>query len=516
MISYDPHDTLSIAIDHHSKECLCRLPQRRRWGASVELRAVRAKIQPDSPMFWLFVVSTVYLVVQVLLFDERRYLEWDEAQYLARSSAHLANPGWRAHRALGAAWIISPVTWIGGSLVAIRWYLVAMSSLVVGLAFSRWIHAVGVVAPVSMAIFVSGWLTLFYGSEISPNLYLAASAVGATGALATYIVRRQRTDLIFLAGFVGTAFLLRPSDAAVLLIGLGLVSVVVVEPTHVLRVWRALLLGTLVGVVPWLIESYSYFGGPFARVGVASGIVGGGFTSNVFEHLLLADGPIFGPDLSRVVSPAVVAVFVIGGFIAAYGVLSRDQTSSVGAAFVVGMLMALPYLVFVDALAPRFLLPAIALLSIPIGRGVLSLLDRHAPLGVLAVGFLLLTSIWSVSVAISVHRYEFGYRDVIRQAGTAMAKQTDAGACHFLSAFGAPSIVVETGCEGQHLYVGQLRCQVESMQSHAPGSDILVVLRDRTVVDEFRFLTPVSDSGFPEPLVLFTVQAGSDTGCRSG
>jgi hypothetical protein len=482
----------------------------------VALQSMRASLQQRSPTFWLLVVSGAYLAAQILLFDETRYLEWDEAEYWARSSAQIANPEWLPHRALGVVWIISPVTLVGGSLVMLRWYLIVASTLAVGLAFSRWIRLGGIVAPISMAIFVSSWLALFYGSEMSPNLYVAAAAVGAVGSLATYATRNRGSDLIWLASFVAVAFMLRPSDAAVLCVALGLAALFVLKPAEILRTGFALLAGVAIGVAPWVIESYQYFGGPFERLEAASELVGGGITFNVLEHLLIADGPLVGPDRLRAVSVAVVLVVAISGRIAVFGLGRSELRPAVLVAFGIGVLMALPYLVYMEALAPRFLLPSMALMSIPIGMGLLGLLERHRRLGVIAVGFLLVSSVWSASVALSVHQHEFEYREIMLATGTAMAERTDAGACHFLSMVAMPSIVVETGCEGQHLFVDQLRCQAESIQSQAPERDILIVLNTRRVeAEEFEFLTPIPDSGVPSPLALFNIDAGSDTGCRS-
>jgi hypothetical protein len=485
-------------------------------GGYVAFRSIRTSIQQGSPVFWLFAVSILYLFAQVLLFDESRYLEWDEAEYLARASSQLSTPEWPAHRALGIVWIISPVTMIGGSLVVLRWYLVVVSALAVALAFSRWIRPVGIVAPIGMAIFASGWLALFYGSEISPNLYVAVAAVGAAGSLAAYVIGKRNTDLLWLAAFVGTAFVLRPSDAVVLSAGLAAASVVVLKRADVIRVGSALLAGFLVGVTPWVIESYRHFGGPFARLEAASENVGQGFALKLVEQLRLADGPLVGPDPLGVASPATLVVVGIGGLIAIFGVMTREMRPAVPIAFGVGALLGLPYLVYVDVSAPRFLLPSIALMSIPIGLGLLALRDRRASLGVLAVGFLAVSLVWSVSVATSVHRAQFGFREVIRTTGEAIDQMTDADSCRLMSLVGSPSLAVETGCEVRHLGVDEIPCQVEAMQSEAPESDILIVLSNRLDLKELTFLTPVPESGLPEPLVLFNVRAGSDIGCRSG
>lgn len=481
----------------------------------MALRGVRVTIQQRSPTFWLVAVSILYLCAQVLLFDENRYLEWDEAEYLARASSQLANPEWPPHRALGVVWIVSPVTLLGGSLFALRWYLVVVSTVALGLAFSRWIRPVGGVAPLGMAIFASGWLALFYGSEMSPNLYVAAAAVGAAGSLVAYFMDKRNTDLLWLAAFVGAACVLRPSDAVVLLLGLGLLAVLVLNRTDVIRAEAALIAGFVIGVTPWVIESYLHFGGPFERLQAARELVGGTFTLNLTDHLLMADGSLIGPDPLRIASPAAIAVFGISSLIAIYAVANREMRPAVPIAFAVGILMAMPYLFYVEALAPRFLLPSFALMSIPIGAGLVGLRDQHARLGMLAIGFLLVASVWSASVAVSVHREQFAYREVMREAGSAIAERTDAGECRFMSQFSSPSMVVETGCEGRHLGIDQIPCQIEAMQSEAPESDILIVLADRIDVEELTFLVRIPDSGLPSPMVLFVVPAGSDTGCSS-
>ena len=117
-----------------------------------------------SPALWVVLIAFAFFVVQIILFDEGRFLEWDEAVYIGEASPRLTAPGWSAHRSGGILWLVRPVLQVSDSLVLLRWYLAALSAAVVGLGFSRWLRPGGLLAPVGMALFLGGWMPLFYGS----------------------------------------------------------------------------------------------------------------------------------------------------------------------------------------------------------------------------------------------------------------------------------------------------------------------------------------------------------------
>ncbi len=131
----------------------------------------------------------------------------------------------------------------------------------------------------------------------------------------------------------------------------------------------------------WAVEAFERFGDPVARLGAASKIVGGGPTLNVLEQLRLQDGPLIGPDRVLSVSMAVLALLVGSALLVGFGVFDRDLSPAPKVAFGLGMLISLPYFFYVDALAPRFLLPALALVSIATAAGVLHLWRLRTSMG---------------------------------------------------------------------------------------------------------------------------------------
>ena len=169
----------------------------------------------------LVLVAAAFLLLQVRLFDTSRFLEWDEAVYIGHSTDRYLSPGWAADRSLGVPWLLTPYFWVSESISGMRLYLASMSSILLTVAFLPWVRLVGWAAPAGLVVFLStSWLPIFYGSEASPNLYVAAMAVGAVGA-AGLVRGGEDGGVISLGAFVAAMALFRPSDALVLAGALG-------------------------------------------------------------------------------------------------------------------------------------------------------------------------------------------------------------------------------------------------------------------------------------------------------
>ena len=65
-----------------------------------------------SPVGLLLIVAVAFAVGQFILFDEHRFLEWDEAVYVNEASNRFNGGVWSAHRALGVPWLLAPLFWI--------------------------------------------------------------------------------------------------------------------------------------------------------------------------------------------------------------------------------------------------------------------------------------------------------------------------------------------------------------------------------------------------------------------
>jgi hypothetical protein len=179
-------------------------------------------------------------------------------------------------------------------------------------------------------------------------------------------------------------------------------------------------------------------------------LVGGGITNNFTEYLNLLDGPLVWrgtPD--GVTRLAVVWLALLVGL--AVAAVTSKQYRSVSLYFViVSAFLALPYATGADVAAPRFMLPALALLCAVAGVGVVRLRSRWLRsltfVAVLGVGVL-----WNLPVYHGMTDAHFRSGERVRTLGQALVSASDGEECFFLSPGGHPQISVASGCDGFRL-----------------------------------------------------------------
>jgi hypothetical protein len=368
-----------------------------------------------------------------------------------------------------------------------------------------------------MAVFVAGWLPIFYGSEVSPNLYVAAASVGAAGSVIAFAAERRRIDLVFLGVFTGAAVFLRPVDGLLLAVGVSVAVIVLIRsrPRTALQALAGIAGGLLIGVLPWLAEAFARFGGPIERLQTASTIVGRGLTWNVADHLRLLDGPLLGPDSAVAISTAVTGIVLLYAALAGFGVADRRWSPGPQLALALGMLIALPYLVYLDALAPRFLLPFLALTAVAVGAGVLHLHRLGKGIGIGAVLALVVVALWSLSIADQIETEHNTQRGLIRQVAAEVSNIADDDECEFISQYAHPQIMVASGCGGARVDLGDLPCQLRAIQERRPGLDILVALVSTPPEDALSYLTPVAAQVALDKVTLYKVAASTLVSCKN-
>lgn len=323
-------------------------------------------------------VGLVFLAVQLIAFSSDRPPSWDEAIYLSQVSPDAEPLPFVASRARGITVLAMPVILLGGSLSTLRVFLAIASAAALIGAFRLWAPVIGLGAVGAAVLFAGAWPTLFYGSELMPNLWLALIAVAATAILVRRLALGDgRADEFVAGGLIAVAALIRPLDATVLAATLVLVPVVLRRATWS---WVGfLLLGLAAGWAPWLIEMTARFGSPGEAFAAAARLGHAGrwsLVENVRQYLALSDGPSVGP----VANPDVPVVGILGvvgiTMLVVVGVreaVGRGFVSSVMVALAAGAALAAEYVVFTDAQAPRFLLPAFALFAVPAGFGLSSI-----------------------------------------------------------------------------------------------------------------------------------------------
>ncbi|MET9431152.1 MULTISPECIES: hypothetical protein [unclassified Streptomyces] len=331
-----------------------------------------------SALPWLAGVAAALTLAHLVLVARGLGLGWDETVYVSQVGGHAPAAYFSAPRARGISYLVAPVTAVTGSVAALRLYLAVLAGC--GLFLALWVWRRLLPAPVlalAGALFASLWITLFYAGQAMPNLWVAYGALAATGCFLR--AARDPGDRWAVGGMVtAVAFagMMRPADAVWLVLALAAAAVVT-------RAWRwplllvALAVGLALGWAEWVVEAYARYGGLMARLKRASEIQGGlGWYLTVDDHARALGGrTLCRPCDVPWRHPAAALWFfalpllVAGGVAAAARArLHRTELAVAGA---VGVALALPYLFTVGYAAPRFLLPAYALLALPVARCLL-------------------------------------------------------------------------------------------------------------------------------------------------
>ncbi|MEO3814405.1 hypothetical protein ABGB17_35870 [Sphaerisporangium sp. B11E5] len=337
-----------------------------------------------SPAALLAGVAALYGAAQLVIVSPALGIGWDEAIYAGQFAAHAPPPVFSAPRAQGVPLLVAPVTALTDSILVLRLYLAAVSSLALFGAFLIWVRVrPGHTAPLAALLFGGCWLSLFYGIQAMPNLYVALGAVAATGLVC--LRRRSLPVLAGLAAVFTVVSLMRPSDALALAVPVAAAALLSRGESlgHRVRPVVAVATGVAVGWGQWLIEAQLRFGGVPARLTAAGDANRTGLTFSLLEHARALDGPSLcrwdidcGPISPVAVTWALaIPLMTVAGLWA-----SRHDRFPLVLATVTAAVTALPYLLYVDYAAPRFLMPAYALLALPIAAGVLTLPSRLGPL----------------------------------------------------------------------------------------------------------------------------------------
>ncbi|GLW99224.1 hypothetical protein [Microtetraspora sp. NBRC 16547] len=318
----------------------------------------------------LAVVAACYSAVQLLV-TARVGLGWDESIYVSQVTPGLPPAWFSAPRARGVPLLVAPVTLFTSSVIVIRVYLSLLSGLGLFLAYYPWVRLrPGAAVPAAAALFAGLWTSLFYGSEAMPNIWVAFCAVAGAGLFSLY---KRKWSLVGIVVAFAIASLVRPTDASWLalpLVGYGLV-------TRRFRAVVAVVAGLVVGWGEWFAEAALKYGGPFARLSAAGAKNEAGLHFSLGEHLRALDGPIlcrFGHPCGDI-PLAHVAWFAAIPVLAAVGlwaVRKPARRRPLLIATASGAALALSYIFTIGYAAPRFLLPAYALLALPVACGLAS------------------------------------------------------------------------------------------------------------------------------------------------
>ena len=430
----------------------------------------------------LLLVGAAYLVAQLLLFSPKRAPSWDEAIYLSQVTPGVHPIAFAPSRARGVTFLVAPVAVAGGSVATVRLFLAVASSVAIVASFLVWVPALGLAAPGAAFLFGSTWLGLFYGSEVMPNLWAAILAVAATGALVRRLEGGAGWGTAGAAALLGLMALVRPADALVL--GVALALYILLFRRSSIGVLVPLSAGLAIGWALWLIEMSVRIGGPVRAMREAAALghlTTLGIGARVLQNLALTNGPTIGPESSPHVPLAGALWWGMTVGLAVVAVVRTRGTRMSGpvlCAVLAGSALAAEYLVLVSGLAPRFLLPAYALLSLPAAVGLVSLMTGGTArriAGAAAVAVLAGLTVWQVGTARSIGTNAAAARGSVAAVGDEVYRLAAGRPCVVASAAGFPQVAFSSGCAGRGL-AGTDAASLAALRGSVPGRDGLFVV----------------------------------------
>lgn len=344
--------------------------------AASQEHARRASAGSGRAVWPAAAVAAAFSLAQLVLVRPGMGLGWDETVYVSQVSGHAPASFFSAPRARGVSLLVAPVAAWSSSTALLRIYLAVLSGLALFLALRAWrgLFPVRCLA-LGGALFASLWVTLFYGPQAMPNYWVA---VAALAAVACFL--RAPTDRGALSGLAGSAVLMawmRPVDAVwatLPLLALGLAR------RH-RRALLVLLAGLAAGAAEWVAEAYASYGGLARRLSDGSAIQGGlGWHFAVVDQLRSLGGrTLCRPCTGALPHPLVTlwwcALPLLAVLALAVAVRARRPLATL-LPLACAATAAFPYLFLIGYAAPRFLLPAYALLAIPVADALARLTTR--------------------------------------------------------------------------------------------------------------------------------------------
>lgn len=418
------------------------------------LRSLRR--HPATPFV---LVGMLLVALQLLLSGVGRAPSWDEAVYLANADAGGPHVPFAPYRARGIVWLVMPMVRLGSPLWAIRLALVIASSAALVVACAAWAPAIGRRRTLALtALFGGSWLVLFYGGEVMPNLWAAIALLAAGGLLARSLASGDGRPAWGAVVLVGVATLFRPFDATVAAV--AFIAVVVWSgPPQRLRQALGFAAGLAAGWLPWFLEMAPRAGGPVQALADAAAVghvaAGTGVVARLVQHLALADGPLIGPTDPASVPIGAVVWWVVALALGILAARHRDvaQRTAGRVALVAGAAAGLAYVLVVSGLAPRYMLPAIAFLSV----GVVVAAGRLPRPAIAAVAIASIAWLaWQMAILVPVVRAATDDRAAIAETADVLQALAVGAPCRAFATDAAPQLAEGSGCPVTWIRPGDL------------------------------------------------------------
>jgi hypothetical protein len=291
-----------------------------------------------------------------------------------------------------------------------------------------------------------------------------------------------RRGAVGAAALVGLMALIRPADALVL--GGALALYVLLFRRSSSRALLSLGAGLAIGFGAWLVEMSVRFGGPTRAMREAAALghlTALGVGERVLQNLALTNGPTIGPEAHPHVPLAGVLWWgTTAGLTVVAVVRTRPpRRDAVRCAILAGSTLAATYLVLVAGLAPRFLLPAYALLSLPAAAGLISLLTGGTggrTVGAAAVAVLAGLTVWQLGMARTIGTAATTARETVAAVGGEVGRLAAGRPCVVASAGAFPQVAFASRCAGRGLAGTDAASLAALRSSVPPGERLFVVL----------------------------------------
>ena len=358
----------------------------------------------------------------------------------------------RAFRARGITYLVAPITLLGGSVEHVRLFLMVLSSVALAATFSVTIPLVGVAAPIAAVFLASSWLYLFNGSIVLPNLWAAILGLAAAALTARRVEGGGTRSMVLAAISLGVMALFRPTEATVVFAAIGLSLILWRRASRGLIVPLGVAL--ILGVLPWLVEMSVRFGGTLRALEVAHTehhLSLADARANLIAYLAATDG---GASIDVPISGALWWAALIVLSVAAIRRSNRSRRTVVLLCCTGAVILAVEYVAFVTAVAPRFLLPAYGFAAIPAAVGLVSLLRSGTAArygGALIVLLMIPWMVWQIRVVDRVADRQHGSVLKFWEVGLELREMADGQPCAFMSPHGWPAIEFAAGCRGSML-----------------------------------------------------------------
>lgn len=360
--------------------------QPRLLGESPPMTAPAALIPPAFPrpvtraraLPLLGLVALAYGLAQLAGVVPWLGLGWDETVYVSQVDPYRPAAYFSAPRSRGISYLAAPVLWLTHWPPAVHLWLGLLAAAALYGAFAVWRPLLGAGrCALAAGLFATVWSTLLYGPQAMPNLWVALGAVAASGCLlraAPAPGPGRRSLLLGVAGTVTGVTLLRFPDGCWLALPL-LVTSAVHRPLRAPGPFAAVAGGLAAGAAPWVVEAYARWGGIAERLRVSSAVQGDmGLRWAGGDAWRSLNGPLLcRPCTVELTQPWLTWWWLALPLLAAAVCVRARRGRRIVTWLPVGCAAALsaPYLLTLGYSAPRFFLPAYALLTLPLASGLL-------------------------------------------------------------------------------------------------------------------------------------------------